>query len=228
MTENATGKTALLVGATGLVGGHCLEFLLKSPRYSLVICLVRKKMPIINDKLNQIVVDFDNLAVDAAQIKADDVFCCLGTTIKIAKSKENFKKVDYHYPFQVAQIAQQNGAQQFLIVTAMGADKASLIFYNAVKGQVEHDLKALQYHSLHILQPSLLLGHREEARLGEKVGERVMNALDFVFKGPLRKYRAIEARAVAFAMVHLATANQAGTHTHPSNELETIYNQYAH
>ncbi|CAN5305707.1 oxidoreductase [soil metagenome] len=227
MTETATGNTAILLGATGLIGGHCLEFLLKSPRYSSVVCLVRKKLPIINEKLQQVVVDFDNLTASADAITGDDVFCCLGTTIKKAKSKENFKKVDYQYPLEVAKIAHQNGAKQFLIVTAMGADKHSFIFYNEVKGLVERDLKSLHYDSLHIMQPSLLLGDREENRTGEKVGEAVMKTLDFVFKGPLKKYRAIEARAVAFAMVHLATTNQAGTHTHQSDEIQDIYDKYA-
>ncbi len=222
-----TEKTALLVGATGLVGGNCLEFLLKSPRYSQVVCLVRKKLPIINDKLQQVVVDFDKLADHADALKADDVFCCLGTTIKTAKTKENFKKVDYQYPLEVAKIALANGAQQYLIVSAMGADKSSIIFYNKTKGQVEHELKQLGYHSLHILQPSLLLGNREENRPGEKVGEAVMKGLDFLMKGPLKKYRAIEARAVAFAMVHLATINQAGTHTHQNDEIQAIYDKYA-
>lgn len=200
---------------------------MKSPRYSKVLCLVRKKLPIINEKLQQVVVDFDNLAAYAEQMKGDDVFCCLGTTIKIAKSKENFKMVDYVYPLEVAKIAQQMGAQQYLIVTAMGADKNSFVFYNEVKGKTEHDIKALRYQSLHILQPSLLLGDREEARTGEKVGEAVMKTFDFMFKGPLKKYRAIEARAVAFAMVHLATINQAGIHTHQSDEIQSIYDKYA-
>jgi len=227
MTETATGKTALLVGATGLVGGHCLAFLLKSPHYTKVTCLVRKKLPIINDKLQQVVVDFDNLPEHANQITGDDVYCCLGTTIKKAKSKENFKKVDYHYPLEVANIALQNGAQQYIIVSAMGADKNSLIFYNEVKGKVEDDLKALPFKSLHILQPSLLLGNREENRPGEKLGEAAMKTFGFLMHGPLKKYRAIEAEAVAFAMVHLASTAPSGIHTHESDQIQAIFDKHA-
>jgi uncharacterized protein YbjT (DUF2867 family) len=227
MTEATTGKTAILLGATGLIGGHCLEFLLKSPQYGRVVCLVRKKLPIINEKLHQLVVDFDNLAASANQIVGDDVFCCLGTTIKKAKSKENFKKVDYQYPLEAAKIALQNGAKQYLIVTAMGADKSSFVFYNEVKGKVEYDLKALGYNSLHLLQPSLLLGHREESRPGEKAAETMMKTFAFVFSGPFKKYRAIEGRTVAFAMVHLAAANQPGTYTHPSDQIQDLYDKHA-
>lgn len=219
-------KTALLLGATGLVGGHCLEWLLKSDNYGKVICLVRKKLPLINDKLEQVVVDFEKLAEQEAQIKADDVFCCLGTTIKKAKSQANFKKVDYQYPLEVAKIALANGARQYLIVSSMGADPNSLVFYSKVKGQVQQELDKLGYPTLHILQPSLLLGNREETRLGEQVGEAVMKGLDFLMLGPLKKYRAIEANAVAFAMVHLANQSQTGTHIHKSDELQAIYDKH--
>ncbi len=220
------GKTAILLGATGLIGGHCLQFLLKSSRYSKVVCLVRKKMPVINDKLEQVVVDFEQLEDYTDALKGDDVFCCLGTTIKVAKTKEKFRKVDYHYPLEAGKIALQQGASQYLLVSSLGADANSLVFYSKTKGEIERDLKALDYPTLHIMQPSLLLGDRNESRLGEKIGETVMTSLSFLMQGPLKKYRAIEAEAVAFAMVQLATKEQGGTHTHLSDDIQAIYDKH--
>lgn len=222
------GKTAILLGATGLIGGHCLQFLLKSARYCRVVCLVRKKLPVINDKLEQVVVDFDHLQNYADELKGDDVFCCLGTTIKVAKTKENFRKVDYQYPLEAGKIALANGATQYLLVSSLGADKDSLVFYSKTKGEVERDIAALGYPALHIMKPSLLLGDRTESRLGEKVGEAVMTSLSFLMQGPLKKYRAIDAEAVAFAMVHLASKEQSGTHIHQSDAIQAIYDKYAH
>lgn len=228
MTDTEMGKTAILLGATGLIGGHCLQLLLKSPRYSKVVCLIRKKLPIINEKLEQVVVDFDHLQDYAADLKGDDVFCCLGTTIKVAKTKENFKKVDYHYPLAAGKIALQQGATQYLLVSSLGADKNSLVFYSKTKGEIQRDLKALGYPTLHILQPSLLLGDRRDNRAGEKFAELAMTGLGFLLQGPLKKYRGIEAEAVAFAMVHLATDEQPGTHTHQSDAIQAIYDKQAH
>lgn len=228
MSDNALGKTAILLGATGLIGGHCLQFLLKSPRYSKVVCLVRKPLPITNDKLEQVVVDFDNLQNHADALKGDDVFCCLGTTIKVAKTKENFRKVDYQYPLEAGKIALVNGARQYLLVSSLGADKNSLVFYSKTKGEVERDVTALGYPTLHIMQPSLLLGDRKESRLGEQVGEAVMTSLSFLMQGPLKKYRAIEAEAVAFAMVQLASEEQNGTHIHLSDAIQAIYDKHPH
>lgn len=226
MTDTQSGKTAILLGATGLIGGHCLQYLLKSTRYSKVVCLVRKKMAVINDRLEQVVVDFDQLEDYADALIGDDVYCCLGTTIKIAKTKENFQKVDYHYPLAAAKIALAQGASQYLLVSAMGADKNSLVFYNKVKGEIERDLKALGYPALHIMQPSLLLGDRSDSRLGEKIGETVMTSLSFLMQGPLKKYRAIEAEAVAYTMVHLANQDKPGTHTHESDAIQAIYDKH--
>ena len=130
------GKTALLVGATGLVGGFVLEQLLEDAYYDSVVVLSRKSLQLQHAKLKEVLVNFDQLENYTNDIKADVVFCCLGTTIKAAGSQEAFKKVDFEYPLRVAEIAKQNGASAFLIVTALGAAKSSIIFYNRVKGEV--------------------------------------------------------------------------------------------
>jgi uncharacterized protein YbjT (DUF2867 family) len=153
---------------------------------------------------------------------ADDVFCCLGTTIGVAGSQENFRKVDFDYPLQVAEICLKNGAQQFLLVSAMGANAASSIFYNKVKGEIENAIDKLNYSSLQIFQPSLLLGNRKEVRVGELIGKVVMKGLGFLFIGPIKKYKAIEAETVAKAMVKAALQAKKEKRVFQSDEIASL------
>lgn len=216
-------RTALLIGAAGLTGGHCLQFLLQDKIYEKVIVFVRKKLPLIHEKLEQHVVNFDQLKATAPDFRADDVFCCLGTTIKKAGSRENFRKVDFEYPLASAQLAFEKGARQFLLVTAMGADKSSLIFYNRVKGEIENAIQKIPFSAIHLFRPSLLLGARGENRTGEKLGTVLFNLTAPLFVGPLRKYKAIEARAVAGAMVSCAKKNQTGIFVYESDEIQRLF-----
>jgi uncharacterized protein YbjT (DUF2867 family) len=192
-------KTALVVGATGLIGKHLTIKLLASNFYSKIKVLVRKPLDINHPNLEQIVVDFNNL--DTSKIVADDVFCCLGTTMKQAGSKPAFYKVDFTYPVEIAKAALANGAKQYIIVTAMGADEKSMVYYNRVKGEVEKALSDLHYPTLLIFRPSMLLGERKEPRLGEKIGKILMNTISFLTP---EKYKAIEGEKVANAMMILA------------------------
>lgn len=211
-------KTALIAGATGLVGSYLLRMLLQSDRYGKVIALVRKPLPVHDQKLEQKIVDFEKLAVTPGLI-ADDVFCCLGTTMKKAGSKEQFYQVDYTYVVELAKATSRQFASQFLVVSAMGADKDSAFFYNRVKGEMEEAITKLSFTAVHIFRPSLLTGNRPETRLGEKVGEVLMGGLKFAMVGPLRKYRAIPARIVAKAMLQMALDNGGGIKIHESDEI---------
>jgi uncharacterized protein YbjT (DUF2867 family) len=215
-------KTALIVGATGLVGKNCLYQLLETKEYSRVIALVRKPLAIKHHQLEQVIVDFDQLQHYKDKMTADDVFCCLGTTIGVAGSQENFRKVDFDYPLQVAEICLNNGAQQFLLVSAMGANAASSIFYNKVKGEIENAIDKLNYSSLQIFQPSLLLGNRKEVRVGELIGKVVMKGLGFLFIGPIKKYKAIEAETVAKAMVKAALQAKKEKRVFQSDEIASL------
>lgn len=212
-------KTALVVGATGLIGSQLVELLLSSSRYREVRVLVRKSLNNPHPKLVEVLYNFSQ--PDATQVVGDDVFCCLGTTIKQAGSKEAFYAVDHEYPLQIARFARQNGAAQYLIVTAMGASPDSAIFYNRVKGEVEKDLRTVGFNALHIFRPSLLLGDREERRLGEKIGEKVMRFFDPIMIGTLKKYRAIDSGKVAQAMLACASQEKTGVFVHESDELQT-------
>lgn len=215
-------KSALLLGASGLIGGHCLQRLCDDAAYDKVIALVRKTMALQHHKLEQQVVEFSHLQNYAHLMRANDVFCCLGTTIKMAGSQAAFRQVDFTYPVEIAKIAAANGAEQFLIVTAMGANPASRIFYNRVKGEVEAAIAPLAFRAVHIFRPSLLLGERQEFRLGEKIGERAAKIFSFLFAGPLRKYRPIEASAVAAAMIAAAKRNLTGVNIFESDQIQAL------
>ena len=188
-------KTALIAGASGLVGRHLTEILLKSSEYGKVIVLVRTPLDISSHKLEQVIYDYNN--PDKAEIRADHIFCCLGTTIKKSGSPEAFREVDYKYIVDLAQSTSEKGAAKFLLVSAMGADKNSKVFYNRVKGETEKAVKQIPFKSVFIFRPSLLKGHRKETRPGETFANIVMRIFKIFI--PF-KYRAIEAKQVALAM----------------------------
>lgn len=213
-------KTAVVVGGSGLVGTYLIEALLNDNRYHKVISLGRSELPIQNNKLEQKVVDFDNLELSGFEV--DDVFCCLGTTIKKAGSKENFRKVDFTYPVNVAEWSLSNGASQFILNSSMGADDSSAIFYNQVKGEVEKVISSLGFEACYIIRPSLLLGPRKEFRFGETVGKFFMNGLGFMFVGGLKKYKPIHAKTVAESMVAVATEEKKGVFVYESDALEGL------
>lgn len=205
-------RTAVLVGATGLVGGHLLNLLLGDPTWGRVVVLARRPTEIQHEKLEWREVDFDQPAMFGDLSGCNDVFCALGTTIKKAGSKEAFRKVDRDYALAVAEAAQREGADQFLVVTAVGAKATSSVFYSRVKGELEEALKTLGYPRLWVLRPSFLLGERAESRPGEKLGVTVTRSLSKLMLGPFAKYRAIEARQVALAMCSAAKGSGDGVH----------------
>ncbi len=215
-------RTALLLGASGLIGGHCLDLLLADSDYAQVTVLVRKSLSRTHPKLTQQIVDFERLTEVAEAFRVQDVFCCLGTTIKTAGSQEAFRKVDFTYPVESARLAVQQGATQFLLVSSLGANAKSSVFYNRTKGEVERAVAASDLSSVQIFRPSLLLGQRAEVRSGELVAEKLSRALSFLLVGPLRKYRPIEARAVAAAMIAVAKDQRAGIHLYESNQIAEI------
>ncbi|HZS36712.1 MAG TPA: NAD(P)H-binding protein [Polyangia bacterium] len=204
-------RTALVAGATGLVGGHLLRLLLDDPAYDKVTALVRRALDVTHPKLTCAAIDFDRAGDYAAHARADDVFSCLGTTIKKAGSQEAFRKVDFEYPLALARAASAAGAGQYLIVTAVGADAKSGVFYNRVKGEVEAALRAHAFpRGLKIFHPSVLLGERGESRPGERVAAALMSATRGLFVGALQRYRAIDAEGVARAMRNGARLDASG------------------
>lgn len=215
-------RKALFVGASGLVGGHLLSLILADSYWESVTSLVRKPTFHQGEKLNQIQVDFDQLDESLFESfgRVDDIFCCLGTTIKKAGSEEVFKRVDLEYPLQVARLGLGIDANQFLVITALGADRNSGIFYSRTKGELEAALADLKYQGLCIFRPSLLLGDREEHRLGESIAGFASQAMGFLLVGGLRKYKPISALAVARSMLDSAKRNLPGIHYIESDTMQ--------
>lgn len=213
-------KTAIVAGSTGLIGSHILSQLLADARYGKVIALSRKALPISHPKLQIVAVTLDSLSDVAPTLIADDWFCALGTTIRQAGSQEAFRKVDYDYPLALGKQAAASGAEQFLLVSAIGAYSASSIFYSRVKGEVERDLCQLGLPKLHVFRPSLLLGERTEHRRVEKLWGVLMKGLNPLLLGRFRKYRAIQAADVATAMIRAANRpGKPGVHLYEGKQM---------
>ncbi len=212
-------RTALVAGSTGLIGRQLVDLLLADERYVKVKAISRTPLVQTHPKLENLVTDFDRLSERYDQLKADDVYCCLGTTIKKAGSEKAFRKVDFDYPVEVARLARNAGTQTFLLVSALGADKKSRVFYNRVKGEVEEAVQGLGFRSLHIFRPSLLLGDRAESRAGEDAAKIFFKLFGWLVP---TTYKAIDSLKVAKAMVHFAMQNQVGVFIHESKELQAF------
>lgn len=222
------GITAIVAGGTGLVGRELIGLLLKDQAYTKVIALVRTHIQADhlygNDKLVQIVTDYSTLdrVIEPSDMEHAHVFCTLGTTIKKAGSQAQFRKVDLEYPMMLGRVASSGKADAFAIVTAMGASLKSSIFYNQVKGEVEEGLKELNLRALYILRPSLILGERDEFRLGEKLGSIVSRAISPLMVGGLRIYRPIHATTIATGLIRSAKSGQTGTHVLMSGQITEL------
>jgi uncharacterized protein YbjT (DUF2867 family) len=214
-------KTALVIGATGLVGEETLKQLLSSAQYSKVIALTRRPLDIKHAKLENPVVDFDKPG-QYSSIKADDVYCAMGTTIGKAGSQAAFKRVDFEIPLLVAKQALDNGAAKFILVSSMGADAKSMVFYSRTKGELEQALAQLKYKAVLIFRPSILLGNRKEYRAGEAIGRFAAEKLSFLFAGPLAKYKGTPVDLLAKAMIKEAGENVSGVRIIENNEIFEI------
>ena len=215
-------KTALVAGSTGLVGKQLVKILAASHEYEAVIALVRKGSNFIHDGVFTVEVDYEKLSEYSEDLKADDVFCCLGTTMKKAGSKDNFYKVDFTYPLELAKVAKKNGSQQFNIITSSGANADSKFYYNRVKGNIEKALSRVKIPTVNIFRPSFLIGIRDEKRAIETLGAVVSKLLNPVMVGRFRKYRSIKASVVAMAMFKVNQKHLQGIHIYESNRIQEI------
>ena len=212
-------RSAIVVGATGLTGASLVKQLCENEVYISVTVLARKKPDFEHPKLEVRIRSFERLEEHDIDF-AHELYCCLGTTIKKAGSKEEFEKVDFEYPLYIASLAKKRGIPHMLVITAMGAKENSPIYYNRVKGKLEQALIELKLPRLSIIRPSLLVGDREEFRFGEKVGEFALKITKPLLVGPLKPTRAIEASQVAKAMIVIALhGKQQPVTVYPSHEL---------
>jgi uncharacterized protein YbjT (DUF2867 family) len=215
---------ALVAGASGLTGSFLLEELHHSNRYSSIVSLVRKPSGKILSSVTEIVVDFNHPSSWYEYMNVDHVFCCLGTTIKKAGSKDAFIKVDLEIPLSLATVAQEQGTTHFLVISAMGADSKSVFFYNQVKGKLEDALNKIPFEYVSVLRPSLLTGPRKEKRIGEKIGKVLSSIIDPLLFGSWKAYRSIKAKDVAKAMASLALRTDKGFKVYNSYQLQEIAN----
>jgi uncharacterized protein YbjT (DUF2867 family) len=208
-------RSLLLVGATGLVGSHVLQQSLSDSRVERVVVLTRKPLPE-HPKLAVELVDFEKLPDEAPWWKADAVICTLGTTIKTAGSREAFRRVDHDYPLAVARLSRRHGTPTYVLNSAMGADAASGIFYNRVKGELEHALADVGFASLTHVRPGLISGERRESRPGERAAIVAVGALGRLLP---KRLRLNPAENIAKALLDAALRADAGVHVIGSDAL---------
>ncbi len=222
MEISKSDKTALLFGATGLVGKHVLEMLLWHGAYAKVHTFGRRTLQMEHPRLVHHLIDFNRLMEVKHLLHGDDLYLCLGTTRAKAGSKEAFYQVDYTWNLEIARMACDNGVNQLLLVSSVGADPTSRFFYTRVKGQLEEAVKQLPFWAVHIFQPSVLLGERNENRWGEAIAGKLGKLIDAATGGLLKKYRPVEADVVARAMVSAAQRLEPGIHVYPSHWLQEL------
>ena len=216
-------KTALLFGASGLVGSHVLSQLISNNNYSKIKLFVRSTINISDPKIEIIQTDFNNLENHKEDIKGDDCFFCIGTTKKNSPDKNEYRRIELEVPKQIAQIAKSNSVNSFVFVSSGYADPKSSGDYLKFKGEVEEELKRLNFPKLGIMRPSFLLGDRKEKRIGEKIGIFVFKLLSPLFLGPLKKMKPIHSATVAKAMIAI-TQNDSSQTIFESNEISEIIN----
>lgn len=216
-----TAKTATLIGATGLIGGELLTLLLNNSDYDTVRILIRRPISIDHPKLEKKLVDFnDNDSFLVALDNSDVVFCAVGTTQKKVKgNKEEYRKIDYNIPVHAARFCKMTGCKIFLLVSSVGANSKDRGFYLRLKGEVENAVKEVGLETVHTMRPSLLLGNRKESRPGERVGQSVMKAFSFLLPS---KYKPVQARDVAKAMLNASKQRNPGFHIYEYKEIKEL------
>jgi uncharacterized protein YbjT (DUF2867 family) len=207
---NQANADVLVVGSTGLIGGAFLNLIRKDPSAGKILALTRREIPEIKNvtHIQQEIIDFDRLDAFGHLFSARAMVCALGTTIKKAGSKEQFRQVDYQLPMDLAGYTVKNGCEKLILISAVGADANSSLFYNKVKGELERDIQLLFFKSTHIIRPSLLMGNREEFRLGEEIGKRLIQPFSFLIPD---KFKPVHVDVIARKIRSLLKDDTPGT-----------------
>jgi uncharacterized protein YbjT (DUF2867 family) len=214
-------RTALIFGSTGLIGNLLLEELIQSDEYQEILIFVRQTIDLYQFKVKELVVDFSNPASFSEKITGDDVYICLGTTIKKAGSVKKMEEIDKDLPVAIASFASANGVKRIAVVSSIGANAESANFYLRIKGEMEREICKLKFENTAIVRPSILLGERKEKRAGELVSKVVMKTVNPLLVGKMKKYRGIHGRDVARAMITILQKPQVKT-VYESDELKRI------
>ena len=214
-------KTALLFGSSGLVGSHLLQQLIQNSNYSKIKIFVRSLTEINDPKVEIVKTDFSNLEKHKEDIKGEDCFFCIGTTKKNSPDKNEYRRVELDLPKQIAQIAKSNLINSFFFVSSGYADPKSSGDYLRFKGEVEEEIKSLNFSNIGIMRPSFLLGNRKEKRIGEKIGIFIFKLISPLLIGPLKKMRPIHSETVAKALIKVANESFQQT-VFESNEIVNL------
>lgn len=216
--------TALVFGASGLTGKFLIEHLIQDPAYDCIKVFVRKEVSYKELKVRQVIFDPEQLENISEEVKGDHLFCCIGTTIRKAGSKEAFYKTDHGLVERIAKIGSSNKIRSFVVISSIGANPESRNFYLNTKGQMEESIKTFRFNSLSIVRPSMLLGIRHEKRFGEEIAKKIYKVINPLLAGTFKKYRSIHASTVAKAMIKLAKQSQEFTIVE-SDKLQQLANQ---
>jgi uncharacterized protein YbjT (DUF2867 family) len=214
-------KTAIILGATGLTGSILLKKLLIDDRYKTIKLFSRKEIEGLPSKVNQYVGNLFELENFKADFTGSEVYCCIGTTTKKTPDKAVYTAIDYGIPVASAKLSKENGIATFLVVSALGANAKSSIFYNKTKGEMERDVLSQEIDHTYILQPSIIEGERNEERIGEQIGLVLFKLVQPLFFGKLKKYKSTEAEHIAQAMINLANSTS-GTQIITSDKIREI------
>ncbi|AJR04232.1 NAD(P)H-binding protein [Siansivirga zeaxanthinifaciens] len=217
-------KTAIILGASGLTGSILLDKLINDERYETIKLISRSRIDNISNKVKQYIGDLLDLEQFRANFTADEVYCCIGTTTKKTPDKTLYKQIDYGIPVSAAKLSKENNIPTFLVISAMGANANSSLFYNKIKGVMERDVIQQNVNNTYILRPSLIGGHRDETRILEKIGLLVFKVIQPLFIGPLKKYKITEAEDIAEAMIQLANNTSHAEVIITSTEIKKIAN----
>ena len=210
---------ALLIGATGLVGGNCLKLLLNDEYYKEVEIMVRRPTGIKHSKLIETIIDFSKIS-DLPSSYANHYFCCLGTTIAKAKTKEAFHRVDFNYVIEFSKLVERSHGEKLLVVSSIGANSESKNFYLRTKGEMENKIREISNAEIYIFRPSILLGRRKDFRFGEKIGKIFIRVLGIFLLGNLKKYKGIKSLTVASSMIYFAKSGNSKIKILESNEIK--------
>jgi uncharacterized protein YbjT (DUF2867 family) len=215
-------KTAIIIGASGLLGNALLQRLLHDTHYSRVKAFVRNPLALNHPKLEQIVVNFDKIRNYEEDISGDVFFCCIGTTRRKTPDKQMYYRIDHDYPVLMATIAANNGVATFHLISSIGANERSRMFYPRLKGVTERDIAAIPFKAIHIYRPSFLSGQRNETRIWESIGLRIIHILKPLLLGPFKKYRSIHVDTIAAAMTHNESTEQEGLYIYESDTIQKL------
>ena len=214
--------SVILIGSSGLIGSNLLSELIQSEAISEILLLVRRSSGISDFKVKELIVNFDEPNSYSIDIQADIIFSCLGTTKSETPNSALYRQIDLGYPLNLAKLGQKNGVAQFHIISSLGADAGSSNSYLKLKGELEQELKKLTISSLHIYQPSFLIGERKKDRLADKIMKPVFRLIDPLLIGSLKKYRSIKAADVARVMLNQSIKDLKGTFTYPSIQIQEL------